>query len=46
MLENGAHLAAALPILMPCYKLWEVPFFWSGLKAYDLISGERSVSSG
>lgn len=39
LLDNAPHLTATLPILMPCYKWWEVPFYWAGLKAYDLIAG-------
>jgi glycerol-3-phosphate dehydrogenase len=39
LLENAPHLTATLPILMPCYQWWEVPFYWAGLKAYDLIAG-------
>jgi glycerol-3-phosphate dehydrogenase len=41
LLDNAPHLTSTLPILMPCYKLWEVPFYWAGLKTYDLIAGER-----
>lgn len=44
LLDNAPHLTHALPILMPCYQWWEVPFFWAGLKMYDLIAGVRSLS--
>lgn len=37
------HLTAALPILMPCYKWWEIPFYWAGLKAYDFLAMTRSL---
>lgn len=40
LLDNAPHLTSTLPILMPCYKWWEVPFYWAGLKTYDLIAGE------
>jgi hypothetical protein len=40
LLANAPHLARPLPILMPCYKWWEVPFYWAGLKMYDLVAGE------
>ncbi len=43
LLENAPHLAHTLPILMPCYKWWEVPFYWSGLKFYDLVAGTSNV---
>ena len=26
------HLTSALPIMMPCYHWWEVPYFWLGMK--------------
>lgn len=38
MLNQAPHLAQPLPTFLPCYKLWEVPFYWLGLKAYDLIA--------
>jgi hypothetical protein len=27
----------------PCYKWWEPPYFWAGLRAYDLIAGSRGL---
>ncbi|GJP45638.1 hypothetical protein CLOM_g5001 [Closterium sp. NIES-68] len=39
LLRNAPHLAWPLPILMPCYDWWEVPYYWAGLKAYDLVAG-------
>jgi glycerol-3-phosphate dehydrogenase len=45
LLDNAGHLTSALPIIMPCYKWWEVPFYWSGLKAYDLIAGFKNLAS-
>jgi glycerol-3-phosphate dehydrogenase len=44
MLENAPHLTSELPILMPCYKWWELPFYWSGLKTYDLIAGFKNIA--
>ena len=38
MLNQAPHLAQPLPTLLPCYKLWEVPFYWIGLKAYDVVA--------
>ncbi|KAG2438924.1 hypothetical protein HYH02_010718 [Chlamydomonas schloesseri] len=43
MLALAPHLAHPLPILTPCYKWWEVPYFWAGLKAYDLVAGRRNL---
>jgi glycerol-3-phosphate dehydrogenase len=38
MLKQAPHLTQPLPTLLPCYKLWEVPFYWVGLKAYDFVA--------
>ena len=38
-LKNAPHLASPMPILTPCYHLWELPYYWAGLKAYDLVAG-------
>ncbi|CAN8074572.1 unnamed protein product [Agarophyton chilense] len=38
MLHQAPHLSAPLPTLLPCYKIWEVPFYWIGLKAYDIVA--------
>jgi hypothetical protein len=38
LLDNAPHLTSSLPILMPCYKWLEVPFYWAGLKAYDVVA--------
>ncbi|KAG2500744.1 hypothetical protein HYH03_001508 [Edaphochlamys debaryana] len=43
MLALAPHLAHPLPILTPCYKWWEVPYYWAGLKAYDLVAGRTSL---
>lgn len=38
MLYQAPHLAQPFPTLLPCYKFWEVPFYWTGLKVYDLVA--------
>lgn len=38
MLQQAPHLTDPLPTLLPCYKIWEVPFYWVGLKAYDFVA--------
>lgn len=30
--------------MQPCYSWWEVPYYWAGLKAYDLVAGARNLS--
>ena len=44
LLRSAPHLTSALPILTPCYAWWEVPFYWSGLKAYDLLAGSQALA--
>lgn len=24
--------------VQPCYEWWEVPYYWAGLKAYDVVA--------
>lgn len=50
-LEERAHMLAAapymnspLPIMIPIYKWWELPYFWAGAKAYDLVAATRQKS--
>jgi len=38
MLDMAPHLTNPLPTILPCYKWWEVPFYWVGLKAYDFVA--------
>jgi glycerol-3-phosphate dehydrogenase len=44
LLRAAPHLTSALPILTPCYAWWEVPFYWTGLKAYDLLAGSQALA--
>lgn len=43
LLSIAPHLAHPLPFVMPAYKCWEVPFYGTGLKAYDLMTGTNSL---
>jgi len=44
LLANAPHLTSSLPIMMPCYRWWEVPYFWAGLKAYDAVAGTAGLT--
>uniref|UniRef100_A0A1I8FJN6 glycerol-3-phosphate dehydrogenase n=1 Tax=Macrostomum lignano TaxID=282301 RepID=A0A1I8FJN6_9PLAT len=35
------HLSYPLPIMLPIYHLWQLPYFWAGIKMYDLVSGTQ-----
>ena len=43
LLANAPHLAQPLAFVMPCYKLWEAPFYGLGLKLYDALAGEQGL---
>ncbi|KAJ8726594.1 hypothetical protein PYW07_001292 [Mythimna separata] len=45
MLEVAPHLTRPLPILLPVYKWWQVPYYWFGIKMYDVVAGDRNVKS-
>ena len=38
LLHIAPHLATELPIIVPVYTWWEVPYMWAGLKFYDLVA--------
>lgn len=37
-LKNAPHLTHQIPIMIPVHKYWQLPYFWLGMKVYDLIS--------
>lgn len=39
LLRNAPHLAQPLPFVLPAYRLWEMPFYGTGLLAYDALAG-------
>jgi len=45
LLEIAPHLSFPLPIMLPVYKWWQLPYFWAGIKAYDLVSGGDCLKS-
>jgi glycerol-3-phosphate dehydrogenase len=45
LLKIAPHLSAPLPIMLPVYRWWQVPYFWVGIKAYDMIAGRQLVKS-
>jgi glycerol-3-phosphate dehydrogenase len=42
LLKNAPHLVHDMQFIVPAYALWELPFYLSGLKAYDLLAGKFS----
>ncbi|MGI9152506.1 MAG: FAD-dependent oxidoreductase, partial [Rubrivivax sp.] len=43
ILANAPHLAQPLAFVVPGYRLWELPFYGAGLKAYEWLAGSRSL---
>ncbi|XP_074072052.1 glycerol-3-phosphate dehydrogenase, mitochondrial [Macrotis lagotis] len=45
LLEIAPHLSHALPIMLPIYKWWQLPYYWVGIKLYDLVAGAHGLKS-
>ncbi|KAG8200139.1 hypothetical protein JTE90_018924 [Oedothorax gibbosus] len=45
LLAIAPHLSYPLPIMLPIYKWWQVPYYWVGIKAYDFVAGRQQVKS-
>lgn len=43
ILRLAPHLSHPIPLLTPLYRAWEVPYYFSGLKAYDLLAGHERL---
>jgi glycerol-3-phosphate dehydrogenase len=43
VIKNAPHLCHALPCMSPCFSWFEVVYYWSGLKLYDLVAGPRML---
>lgn len=43
LLEIAPHLSAPLPIMLPIYKWFLIPWYWVGLKCYDLVAGRKNL---
>ncbi|KAF9350447.1 mitochondrial glycerol-3-phosphate dehydrogenase [Mortierella sp. AD094] len=44
-LKIAPYLSYQLPIMLPIYKWWQVPYYWAGSKAYDLLAGHQAMES-
>lgn len=44
-LKVAPYLSYQLPIMLPIYKWWQVPYYWAGSKAYDLLAGHQGMES-
>ncbi|OCH86882.1 DAO-domain-containing protein [Obba rivulosa] len=44
-LQTAPYLSAMLPIMLPIYKYWQIPYYWVGCKMYDLLAGKENMES-
>lgn len=45
MLTVAPHITYPIPIMLPVYHWWQLPYFWVGIKAYDFVAGWKNVKS-
>ncbi len=44
-LQTAPYLSHMLPIMLPLYKWWQLPYYWAGCKAYDFLAGSENMES-
>ncbi|KAI6006468.1 FAD dependent oxidoreductase-domain-containing protein [Pisolithus marmoratus] len=44
-LQTAPYLSHMLPIMLPIYKYWQVPYYLAGCKLYDLLAGKENMES-
>ena len=45
LITIAPHLAYPLPIMLPIYQWWKIPYYWAGIKAYDIVAGRKNLKS-
>lgn len=45
LLRIAPHLSRAFPLVTPLYRWWELPYYFIGLKLYDLIAGRYRIGA-
>ncbi|QLG74100.1 hypothetical protein HG535_0F06120 [Zygotorulaspora mrakii] len=45
MLNTAPHLCKILPIMIPVYNYWQIPYYYVGCKMYDLFAGSQNLKS-
>ncbi|KAJ3126054.1 hypothetical protein HK098_007931 [Nowakowskiella sp. JEL0407] len=43
-LKIAPYLSYQLPIMVPIYQFWKIPYYWFGSKAYDFMAGGENLS--
>ena len=44
-LQTAPYLSSMLPIMLPIYKYWQVPYYWAGSKLYDILAGKENMET-
>ncbi|KAF9643486.1 DAO-domain-containing protein [Thelephora ganbajun] len=44
-LQTAPYLSNMLPIMLPLYKYWQVPYYWIGCKMYDILAGKENMET-
>ncbi|CAO1633093.1 unnamed protein product [Sympodiomycopsis kandeliae] len=44
-LHIAPYLSEHLPIMLPVYRWWQVPYYWAGTKMYDALAGSENMES-
>ncbi|XP_043549723.1 glycerol-3-phosphate dehydrogenase, mitochondrial isoform X1 [Chiloscyllium plagiosum] len=45
LLEIAPHIAKQLPIMLPLYRWWQLPYYWAGIKMYDFVAGRQCLTN-
>ncbi|XP_048454992.1 glycerol-3-phosphate dehydrogenase, mitochondrial [Rhincodon typus] len=45
LLEIAPHIAKQLPIMIPLYRWWQLPYYWAGIKMYDFMAGSQCLAN-
>lgn len=43
LLKLAPHLTRALSIVIPVYTYWDAVYYWTGVKIYDRLAGNRNI---
>ncbi|KAA0256920.1 FAD-dependent oxidoreductase [Deferribacter autotrophicus] len=43
LIQNAPHLCHKIALLTPLYKWYEIPYIFTGLTIYDLLSGKKTL---
>ena len=45
LLQIAPHLSYPFPIMIPIYTWWQLPYYWFGIKMYDLLAGSKCIKA-